>query len=58
MHKNYEMVGILKFNGDKMKKVLHVDENIFMDMENIGHKKDTSIFRKRTKAFIDGKKKN
>ena len=57
MHNNYNIVEILKFNGNDMNKALHANKNICMDMENIGHKNETGIFRKSTKAFIDGKKK-
>ena len=57
MHNNYNIVEILKFNGNDMNKALHANKNICMDVENIGHKNETGIFRKSTKAFIDGKKK-
>ena len=58
MQKNYEMVEVLNFNVDEMNKALYVDRNICMDMENIGHKNETVLFRNRTKAFIDGMNQN
>ena len=56
MQKNYDMVEVLKLNGDEMNKALHVNRNLCMDMYKFGHKNKTGIFINCTKAFIDCKK--
>ena len=58
IQKNYDMVEVLKFNVNATNKSLHADRNLCMDMENIGHKNETDIFKYRTKAFTDDNNKN
>ena len=58
MQKNYDMVEVLKLNGDDMKKALHVNRNLCMDMYKFGHNNKTGIFINCAKAFIDCKKQN
>ena len=58
IQKNYDMVEVLEFNGEKTNKELNDYKNPCMNMDNTRHKNDTGIFRNHTKTFIDGKKQN
>ena len=58
MQKNYDMVEVMKLNGNRMNKALHADMNLCIDMDKLGHENETGIFRNCTKEFIDGKKQN